>query len=320
MNAKIMVSLLSIFLSSCFVGAASNQNSSYVEGELLEPGKLEVLLHWQELERRFLITIPPEFDSSQPSGVLFAFHGGGGSSENMVNLGFEQLSANTNDLLIYPAAADGRWNDGRSENRATQAGIDDVGFVVAILDWLEERISLDRSRVGAAGVSNGGMFTYRLGCEKSELFSTLGVVIASMPMALLEGCEVRGENRPAFRAIQGTVDEFITFEGGDASHDRYPRLGEGGAIISAYDSRDFWADALRCEGAPLREILPQVGEPDGTEGRVYTYEGCDFQFYVVEGMGHTWPPFPGVAPRLSGPSSNQINATELIWEAFRASQ
>jgi len=44
--------------------------------------------------------------------------------------------------------------------RASAAGIDDVGFMAAILDRLEANLCVDRRRVYAAGMSNGAIMSH----------------------------------------------------------------------------------------------------------------------------------------------------------------
>ena len=39
---------------------------------------------------------------------------------------------------------------------------DDIGFIAAILDWLEENLCVDRDRVHLTGLSNGAMMSYQL--------------------------------------------------------------------------------------------------------------------------------------------------------------
>ncbi len=57
-----------------------------------------------------------------------------------------------------------------------------------------------------------------------------------------------------------------------------------------------------------------------TEVRRRTWHGCDqgsdVVFYIIEGGGHTWPGAIPVA-RL-GKTTTQINASELIWNFFKA--
>ena len=46
--------------------------------------------------------------------------------------------------------------------------VDDLGFVDAMLDELEQRFCIDADRVYSTGYSNGAFFSYRLACERSD--------------------------------------------------------------------------------------------------------------------------------------------------------
>lgn len=51
----------------------------------------------------------------------------------------------------------------------TRAPVDDVGYLVRVIDDIASRWSVDRRRVGAAGVSNGGIMAARLACERPDV-------------------------------------------------------------------------------------------------------------------------------------------------------
>ena len=48
---------------------------------------------------------------------------------------------------------------------------DDVDFGRKILQWLEENLCIDTSRIFIAGFSNGGSMTYKLNCMLSQAFA-----------------------------------------------------------------------------------------------------------------------------------------------------
>jgi polyhydroxybutyrate depolymerase len=60
-------------------------------------------------------------------------------------------------------------------------------------------------------------------------------------------------------------------------------------------------------------------EREGTV-RVERFPGpVPFETVIVEGLGHHWPGGGAqLNPRLAGPPSAAVNATEMIWEFFRA--
>jgi polyhydroxybutyrate depolymerase len=64
---------------------------------------------------------------------------------------------------------------------------------------------------------------------------------------------------------------------------------------------------------------------DGTSVERRSYAGCrghaEVVWYEIKGGGHWWPPYPGpdaarVQPE-NGVSSQNLNASEMIWAFFR---
>ena len=73
-----------------------------------------------------------------------------------------------------------------------------------------------------------------------------------------------------------------------------------------------WASAIGCAQSPV------VRRDDQTV-RVERYPGpVVFDAVTVEGLGHHWPGGRALLnPRIAGPPSPALNATEMIWEFFR---
>lgn len=290
--------------------------------------------------RRFGLYLPESFDAEEPSPVYFVFHGGGPGDES-TNFGkitgdkgwhFEEKADQNGGVVVYPFAIPkmrngklwSNWNDGR-EPTPDHA---DIGFVKKLLERLDRALTLDRDRVFATGASNGGMFSYRVGCELTETFTAVAPVIAALP----EKLDCSPAQQVSILAIQGTFDPFIDYEGGNADHDctrkDIPTLG--GKIKSADATRAFWASQNSCESEPtLEKLSPKTDDPNTTVYR-YRYDECEasarLEFYAVEGMGHQWPPDGVSKPlegrkqrlkfRLAGVTSKQINATDQIWRFF----
>ena len=68
---------------------------------------------------------------------------------------FNELADRDGFIIVYPEAVDKNWNDGRSSDRvrAWREDIDDVGFIVAVLDRVANAHSIDRERVFSVGMS-----------------------------------------------------------------------------------------------------------------------------------------------------------------------
>lgn len=69
------------------------------------------------------------------------------------------------------------WNAGmQSGGWAPNTDVDDVGFILAILDTLSYEVNIDFNRIYAAGKGAGGLFTNRLACEHPEIFEAVASV------------------------------------------------------------------------------------------------------------------------------------------------
>ena len=70
--------------------------------------------------------------------------------------------------VAYPDGYRGCWADGRGVTTADEAGVDDVAFLRAIIDWSAERHRTRPDRTVVAGISNGALMAHRLGLEASD--------------------------------------------------------------------------------------------------------------------------------------------------------
>ncbi len=114
----------------------------------------------------------------------------------------------------------------------------------------------------------------------------------------------------------------MPYRGGEIKKGR--RAGKGGTVLSAPETAEFWAGAGGCSMSGETTQLPDKDKRDGSTISATRYGECDagvsVQFYTIDGGGHAWPGSP-VKPRftrLTGKMSNDVVASELIWEFFAA--
>jgi polyhydroxybutyrate depolymerase len=283
----------------------------------LTPGIHDFSLEHDGFARTYRLYVPTKYEDGEPSPLVFVLHGGGGNAERLEGLGFEPLADRNGALIVYPQGVENNWADGRGTTDAELAGADDVSFLAALIDEISTTLSIDSDQVFVTGVSNGGVMSHRLACDLADRFGAVASVIGSLATNYREEC--RPSEPIGVMSIRGTEDPFINFEGGDAAHDDFPRLGDGGLIESSESARRFWAEQNGCS-EPVSESLEPINPEDPTRVTRIEHADCtdgvSVVYYEVEGMGHTWPPNAGVAPRVSGPASTQLNATELIWAFF----
>jgi polyhydroxybutyrate depolymerase len=265
-------------------------------------------LFHQDMERTYHCYIPRRCQLGQPMPLVMVFHGGGqGTGERIAHVtGFNQLAEQKGFLVLYPNAIDYHWRDGREQkrNRLTtkvlDPSIDDVGFVDALIDKIQENNDVDSSRIYATGISSGGFFTQRLACELSDRIAAFASVASTFPTKLIDCCK---PSRPVSILLIGSqTDPYVPWKGGDL---------HGTQILSVSETIDFWRKNNRCDLESEREIAVDFEK--------IRYFSCSSQSEVVLmriiGGGHTWPGGRGQPRLIVGPTS-QVDATATIWNFF----
>jgi len=272
------------------------------------------------IRRTYIVHVGSTCDARVPAPLVIVLHGGGGTGEGMVRLTrFNAVADGGGFIVVYPDGVERHWNDGRGVEwyRAHAADIDDVGFISALIDHLSGKLNIDASRVYATGISNGGMMSYRLACELSRKVAAIAAVTASIAV---DKAPMWSPSRPVpVLIIAGTADPLVPWDGGEI------RLGGRtfGTVLSVPDTVRFWVEKNGCVTRPVVTQLPDADPTDGTTVRKEVYGSCrggaEVVLYAVEGAGHTWPGGLQYLPeRVIGKTSREFNASEVIWQFFKA--
>jgi poly(3-hydroxybutyrate) depolymerase len=188
-------------------------------------------------------------------------------------------------------------------NRSTE--VDDIGFFNQMLDQITAKFSADPSRIYAAGLSEGGFMSLRVGCTISDRIAAVAAIGAAMPKTM-----VCLPSRPVpLVLIDGTSDPVVPY-GGGTEHNLSV------ATLSVEDSAKAWAKIDHCGEKPAHAKLPEA--KGGMETKTDTYDGCgqgaQVLLYSVKGAGNTWPGGEQYEPENTiGKTSQGLNANETIW-------
>ena len=261
--------------------------------------------------RSYWLVSPEGLDRTKPAPLLMVLHGSAGSGEDMMAVtrrGFEQLAAKEKFVLVYPDALERRWND--------QGGIvDDVGFLLAVVDKLVADGMVDKNRVYATGISNGGMMAQRLACEQAERIAGIATVAGGLPEPLLATCK---PVRPLpVLVIHGTDDPIVPWAGGAVAG-----FEDFGKVLSARETAGFWAANNRCGDGGVIMPEPDRDPRDGTRVKMEVFASCPagaaVKLAAIEGGGHTWPGgYQYLPERFIGRTSQDVDANMLIWNFFK---
>ena len=239
------------------------------------PGDPPGALTFGGLLRTYLVHVPAGLE--RPAGLVINLHGSGQTGADQAALtNYNAIADQYGFVVAYPDGIDLSWADGRGASVPDRQGIDDVGFLAALIERLSSEFGIAPRRVFVTGMSAGAFMTNRLACDRADL------VNAIVPVAGTLGVGVPcAPSRPvSVLAIHGTADAVVPFGGG-------PMVGRGGpsVILSAPALADGWRAADGCP-APLGD-----GGPPGQAVRMAAVGcagGTEVVLVPVDGGGHTW--------------------------------
>jgi polyhydroxybutyrate depolymerase len=260
------------------------------------------------LARTYSLHVPPGVD--HPAGLVVNLHAAGATGQQQAALtNYDGVADAYRFAAVYPDGIDLSWADGRGASESDRRGIDDVGFLSALIGKLVGDFGIDPGRVYVTGLSAGAFMANRLACDRADL------IAAVAPVAGTLGVDVPcNPSRPvAVLQTHGTADPVVPYDGG-------PMTGRGGSsdILSATAMSERWRQVDGCPG-PVEDILPSAG--DGTTTRRSTSSPCAAGTAVVllsvDGGGHTWPSAPDVLTTV-GSTTHTFNASFASWQFFAA--
>lgn len=263
------------------------------------------------LTRQYRVHVPTSYTSDKPTPLVLVFHGGGGNMDVQANDRYYGQISKADQLgyiVVFPNGYSrlpgdkfATWNAGACCGAARDKGIDDVGFVRALLARLKQQFNVDANRVFATGMSNGGMMSYRLACEMADSFAAIAAVAGtdntlhctpSRPVPVLH--------------IHAQDDDRVLFNGGAGS-----QSAQMTDFVSVPKTVAKWAALDGCQGEPQRVLTVPGAHCDLHRT---CRNGSQVQLCVTDSGGHSWP--GGRKPLGGAQGSSAISATDLIGDFF----
>ncbi len=243
----------------------------------LQPGDNDRAVVIGELTRRFVVRLPEDVDEKSPVPLLLDFHTLGGSpAEQAESSGFAELADREGFIVAWPSGVDNAWNIGPC--CTSDRSVDDVAFVRVVVDRIQAEACVDRRRVYAAGVANGGGMAYELACNAADVLAGIAPSGFDLLVESQQPCE---PSRPVtVIAFRGTADEIVPYEGGDYQAPSDPDVTM--SFLGAVGTFERWAELNGCAGAP--------STPDDNGCATYSdcAEGAAVTLCTTEGGGMDW--------------------------------
>jgi polyhydroxybutyrate depolymerase len=227
--------------------------------------------------------------------VVLVLHGAGQTGARMESYsGMSAVADRKGFMAVYPSAVTPHpfWNYYGDRHRP-----DDVHFIRILIDHIEATRCVDRTRVYATGVSNGGGMAARLGCKLSTRLAAIAPVAGGY--AHLPSCRPAPEPLSVLE-IHGTADRTVPYWGSGPD-----QKGSAQGFVREWAARDG------CASKPKRR------RPSAHVVRL-DWAGCvpgiRVRHFKIEGGTHEWPGWPatGTPPR----ASDGVSASWEVWRFF----
>lgn len=193
-----------------------------------------------------------------------------------------------------------RWDDSPLFPR----GLNDVGYLNAIIEETIVRLNVDRTKIYGCGYSSGSFMWHRYLHDPAALIQVRGLFLnagALLNRYTLSPWTLR--QTPSILMFNGTSDMQV------------PYNGEPG-VLSVPDTAAYYVNRTLGSSVLTTGKVRNKSLLDGTKTTWKTWTGDggrQISLYTIQGGGHTWPGATKNAAGL-GNTSMDFDATKVGWE------
>lgn len=272
-------------------------------------------------ERSAIVHVPRRAAEKSALPVVLNFHGGGGHGANQKEYSLlDSLADQETFVAVYPNG-NGRfesrlltWNAGTCCAYAAINNIDDVGFVRTLLGAIAEKLPVDRRRVYATGLSNGGMMSHRLAAQASDVIAAVAPVAGGMALPTIQSSRAI-----PIMHIHSVDDPRALYSGGLG-----PPFPLTNSQVLHPNIDQTIANWVKHNGCAVEPNVVERRTDQGSRGHSatkYVYSSCrdgvEVVLWKLAGAGHVWPGGKQkVMERILGPSTDIIYANREMWNFF----
>jgi len=251
--------------------------------------------------RTYQLYVPASYDGTTAVPLVLNLHGYTSNNTQQMFYGdFKPIADTANFLILAPQGTnDGTGNAHWNANWAT--GVDDIGFLSALIDSLSADYNINADRVYSTGMSNGGFMSFTLAGQLSDKIAAVASVTGTMSILQIPANTL---NRPMpIMQIHGTADATVDYNG-DAN------------FLSVDSVISYWVAHNNCNTTPVVTAVPDVNTTDGCTAERIDYlngdNGAEVVHYKVTNGAHTWP---GAGITI-GVTNQDFDASTEIWKFF----
>lgn len=294
--------------------------NAQVTDKITEAGDYTFSIQQGGLTRMYMVHVPKSYIPEKPAPMLFAIHGGGGDMAYMARdefYGQVSQSEKRGFVVVFPngyskfrSGIFATWNAGDCCGNARDQNIDDVSFFRAMVANITGQMNIDRDKIYATGMSNGGMMSERLACEMADVFKAIASVAGP------DGTKKCKPARPiSILQIHAKDDDHVLFNGG-AGQGAFRDETKVTNFTSIPETVSRWVKRDGCGEKPQRVL----DVADGTYCDLYSpcEGGTQVKLCVTATGAHSWPGGAKPAGIKRKVNSQAISANDEMWKFFES--
>jgi polyhydroxybutyrate depolymerase len=246
------------------------------------------------------VYIPSSYDGQTPLPLVIMLHGYTSSGANHeAYMRFSPLAQGRGFLYCYPDGTidilgDRFWNATDACCDYYNSGVDDAGYLRALIEEIGSRFSVDRKRIYLIGHSNGGYMANRMACQSADLIAGIASLAGT---TFLDPSRCQPSQPVNILQIHGTADVSYLAD-----------PFQPGALQSV----QFWA-GYNGAADPMANLVPSMNldlAVPGLDTVITRYTnappGGAVELWTINGGGHV-PTF------YSGSSASEFAPRVIDW-------
>ncbi len=258
-----------------------------------EPGKTTETFEFAGESRTYGLRLPSAIKSKKKLPLILLVHGFTGSGTLFETYsGFVPIAEKEGAILLSPDGV-GRpagWNCGFVN--LGRAGIDDIGFLGALLDKVVKDLPVNRNMVFVAGHSNGAMMANALAASRPDLIASIGAMAGLVGVGRTEKQFLaKPKGKVSILHIHGTADNVVGYD------DRAQAMLVG---VSATNAILWWAEQMGLK------TKPETEKREGIDILRVTDKRHTAELWSLKDWRHDWP----LGPRAP------IATAQVMWDFF----
>ncbi|MCI0703271.1 MAG: dienelactone hydrolase family protein [Planctomycetia bacterium] len=186
-------------------------------------------------KRVYRLVVPKSVDLEKPAPLVFAFHGMGIDSKDLMPkyTKLDDLAADKKFILVYPEAEGRAWGLLPDKVKA------DLAFFDELLATLKKKYHIDENRIYVLGMSNGGYFAHLVGKERSKIVAA--VASHSGPLGLQTLLGIKADRKFPVMIVHGDKDKLLPVEWARENRDKYKKEGHDVKFVEVAGLGHMWA-------------------------------------------------------------------------------